>query len=292
GNLLIPVEQEMLLAGAREVFANIASDLIRRYANPSSLLTDKGAKWVAETAVAMMMQSYVEGRDPGLVIDGLLTRMVDHLRGQADNLAQQVGGAELKELLRPQLTAIANDVKRLLVEAQPDAQTVTVDATSTDDRCTYFLSLVWNFKGGTYTGMLDIKCGEGEPDQVRTVNVTSVAVAPGEAGAVTAQAVATSGGVLPLAAGDVNGIAPVQPDGAGEPPAVIAAGQATFSFTAASPRRDTDYPFRARITSIPEVGGLVGEGRGVVTVVNVAPEITEVRPGALSARPGEQFDLS
>lgn len=292
GNLLIPIEQEMLLAGAREAFASIASDLIRRYANPSSLLTDKGAKWVAETAVSMMMQSYVEGRDPGLVIDGLLTRMVDHLRSHADNLAQQVGGAELKELLRPHLTAIANDVKRLLVEEQPDAQSVTVESTSTDDRCNYFLSLTWSFKGGTYIGMLDIQCGEGPPDQIRTVSVASVAVAPGEAGAVTAQAIATTGSAFPLATGDVNGIAPVQAPGVGEPAAVIAANQATFNFTAATPRHDDEYPFRARVTTIPEVGGFVGEGRGIVTVVNVPPEITELRPGALSARPGEQFDLS
>lgn len=291
GNLMVAVESEMLLVGFRQILASIASDLIRRYANPASGLTDKGAKWVAETAVAMMMQSYVEGRDPGLIIDGLLTRMVDHLQGHADNLAQAIGGAELKLLLKPHLTAIADDVKRALVEAQPDAQTVTLDASSTDDACHYFLSLVWNFKGGSYRGVLTIRCGDPAQDGIERVNAVGAAVDPGARGTITAEALSQLGVPIPLAAAAVTGVAPVQAAGAGEPPAVIAARQATFDFVADDPRHDEDYPYRAQVTTIAEVGSLVGIARGVVTVRNVAPEIIEMRPAAASAAPGDRLVL-
>lgn len=289
GNLSAAVQREMLMVGFRQVMAGIASDLIKRYANPADFLTDKGAKWVAETAVKLMMEAYVEGRDPGLIIDGLLTRMVDHLKSQVDGLAKSVGGPELALLLKPQLEGIATEVKKLLVEAQPDGQTVWIE--STVDDCTHFLYLVWNFKGGTYNATMTIRCGPRQPDSIRRVEATSITLEPGAAGAVTAQALSQLGVPLPLATATVVGIAPVPPAGSGEPAAVIATGQATFNFAAANPRRDADFPYDVDLLTSDVTGRLAGKGRGVVTVANVAPSIDATTPAEASAEPGRILSL-
>jgi hypothetical protein len=291
GNMIAGVRTEMLLAGFRQILASVAADLISRYANPTGALTDKGAKWVAETAVKLMMEAYVEGRDPGLIIDGLLTRMVDHLRGHADNLAQSVGGPALKEALKPHLTAIANDVKAALVEAQPDGQTVTVDASTADGDCSHFLYLAWNFKGGSYNGRLVIRCGPQRSDWISRVDVTTVALEPGEAGAINAQAFSQLGVPMPLGAATITGVSPVPPVGSGEPNAVLAGAVATFNFAAANPRRDADFDNMVRLTTTAVVGTLMDVGHGKVTVLNVAPTIEGIAPGGASARPGERLEL-
>ncbi|HRP07646.1 MAG TPA: hypothetical protein PLL69_04080 [Gemmatimonadales bacterium] len=289
GNLIATVQREMLMVGFRQTLAVIASDLIRRYANPAGYLTDKGAKWVAETAVKLMMEAYVEGRDPGLIIDGLLGRMVDHLKSQAEALATSVGGPELALALKPRLTAIANDVKKLLVEAQPDGQTVTIEASGDD--CSHFLYLFWNFKGGSYVGRLAIRCGPRQPDSIRRIDVTNLAIEPGAAGAVAARALSQLGVPMPLAAATVTGIAPVPPAGSGEPVAVVGGRTATFNVTAADPRRDGDFPFDAELVTDDATGRLTGKGRGTVTVVNVGPGIESTTPAEVTADPGEMLSL-
>ena len=188
GNMTIGIQQQALLAGFRQAAAAIASDLISRYANPAGYFTDKGAKWIAQQAVKLMMQSYVEGKDPGLIVDGLLTDMVSYLQGHAGTLAQTVGGPQLKQALKPLLKQIAGDVTKALVEEQPSTQTIQVSAYNAADDCTHFLIVWWQFKGGAYRGVLTVTCGPTPRDVISNVTATSPAVEPGAAGVVVAQA--------------------------------------------------------------------------------------------------------
>ena len=291
GNLASEVSRDMLLMGFRQTMASIATDLILRYANPTGYLTDEGAKWVAETGVRLMMEAYVEGKDPGLIIDGLLTRMVDHLRGHAETLAGTVGGDALKEALKPQLTQMADAVKKELVEAQPDGQTVDVTGADNGNGCTHFLQIIWNFKGGTYRGNLTVTCGRPPSDWISRVPVANATVEPGEVGAMTAQALSQLGVPMPLATATSTGIAAVQSAGAGEPAAVLAGPLATFDFTAAEPRADRTYDVSVNLLTDASTGRMAGVGRGTITVKNVAPEAGTVAPGAVSAKPGEDLDL-
>ncbi|MEZ4377698.1 MAG: hypothetical protein R3B35_05375 [Gemmatimonadales bacterium] len=291
GNLASEVSRDMLLMGFRQTMASIATDLILRYANPAGYLTDKGAKWVAETAVRLMMEAYVEGKDPGLIIDGLLTRMVDHLKGHAETLAGAVGGDALKEALKPQLTQIAGDVTKLMVEAQPDGQTVDVTGADNGNGCTHFLQIIWNFKGGTYRGNLTVTCGRPPSDWISRVSVANATVEPGEAGSVTAQALSQLGVPMPLATATSTGIAAVQSAGAGEPAAVLAGPLATFDFKAAEPRADKGYDVAVNLITDASTGRMAGLGRGTITVKNVAPETGTITPGAISAKPGDDLDL-
>jgi hypothetical protein len=291
GNLASEVSRDLLLMGFRQTMASIATDLVLRHANPAGYLTDKGAKWVAETAVRLMMEAYVEGKDPGLIIDGLLTRMVDHLKGHAETLAGTVGGDALKEALKPQLTQIAGEVTKQLVEAQPDGQTVDVTGADNGNGCTHFLQIIWNFKGGTYRGNLTITCGRPPADWISRVSVANATVEPGEAGSVTAQALSQLGVPMPLATATSTGIAAVQSAGAGEPVAVLAGPLATLDFTAAEPRADRAYDVSVNLLTDASTGRMAGLGRGTITVKNVAPEAGTITPGAVPVKPGEDLDL-
>lgn len=297
GNLASAVSRNMLLMGFRQTIAAIASDLVSRYGNPvvylGGRLSDEGAKWVAQTAVKLMIEGYVEGRDPGLIIDGLLTRMVDHLKGHAETLAGNVGGDQLKEALKPVLGRLADDVKAQLVEAQPDAQTVDVTAADDGSGCTHYLQITWSFKGGTYRAFLTIRCGNPSSDWIGGVNIAGATVEPGEAGNVTAQALSQLGVPMPLATATSSGIAPVQAAGAGEPAAAGLPGNtASFPFTAATPRADLVYDVQVNLLTTDLVGRLSGLGRGRITVKNVAPTVPDRAPEEIAAAPGDWLELS
>ena len=115
------------------------------------------------------------------------------------NQAATAMGDALKEALKPQLTQIAGDVTKLLVEAQPDGQTVDVTGADNGNGCTHFLQIIWNFKGGTYRGNLTVTCGRPPSDWISRVSVANATVEPGEAGSVTAQALSQLGVPMPLA---------------------------------------------------------------------------------------------
>lgn len=296
GNLAAEVSRAMLLMGFRQTIAAIATDLIARYGNPvvylGGRLSDEGAKWVAQTAVKLMIEGYVERRDPGLIIDGLLTRMVDHLQGHTEKLAGAVGGDALKQALKPALERLANEVKAELVEVQPDGQTVNVTAADDGEGCTHFLQVNWNFKGGHYDAFLTVRCGNPPSDWIGSTTLSNAIVEPGEAGSVVARALSQLGVAMPLATATSTGIAPVQAAGAGEPAAAGLPGNAaTFPFTAASPRADRDYDVQVNLMTTDVVGRLAGLARGRITVKNVAPTIPDRDPGEVSAEPGDWLAL-
>jgi len=279
--------RERLGAAAREVLADIATDLISRFANPASLLTDKGAKYVVSVAVKLMIEHYVEGRDPGLIIDGLLENMVDYLTRQAQDLVK-AAGPELSREIKALLETIAAEVKTLITERLSDVETISAEASS--DHCTYRLEVTWPQQDGGYRGLFDKRCGRR--NFIETVVVNAPAVAPGQGGEVTAQALNEDGVPLPLADASITGLAAVMPDGSAEPAALIAGGTATFKFQAARPRRDGRYPVRVTLTTDAATGRLRGQGTDSVVVENVAPRIESTMPGGAGAEPGRMLELT
>lgn len=291
GNLAASLKQEMLWMGFRQAMSDAATKLILKYASPAGYLSDAGSKFVAETAVKLMMEAYVEGKDPGLIIDGLLSKLVDRLVGQGVSLGDSVGGTALKYALKPGLEALAKQVKAVMIEAQPPAQTADVTAADNGNGCTHFWQVTWQFQGGTYRGHLVVRCGNPPPDWMSRVDVTRTSVEPGDAGTVTAKALSQLKVPMPLARATSTGIASVQNPGLGEPAAVIAGAQADFNFVTARPRADKDYDVQVNLITGPPVTRMAGLGRGVITVKNVMPEMSTITPGTLSAEPGEDLDL-
>lgn len=291
--LSVAITQGALVRGIREGVAAVAAELISRYANPTSFLTDAGAKWVAEQGIKLMLESYVAGRDPGQIIDGQLTRMVQYLQGNANLLAGSIGGPALQQALKPELEQMAADLTTALVELQPEPQWVRIYATNDAEDCTQELYVDWSMKGGIYTVLFTIKCGKQQNDFLRSVRLTPETVEPGAAGKVTAQALSQLGVPLPLTSATITGVAPVMAPGSAEPVAVIAGNLATFNFTAGDPRADKDYPNSVNVTANPAGVTLSGVGRGgKVTVLNVGPKLESVAPASAEAAPGERLELN
>lgn len=291
GNLAMAIRADIGWAGFREILADVAGQLIRRYANPTALLTDAGAKWVADQALKVILQEYVAGRDPGLIVDGLLADMVKHLQGKAQLLARTLGGPALEQALKPHLTQIANDVKALILEQHPDVQSVRIDVSDETTDCQHSLDLAWHFKGGQYRAVLTIRCGPSQPDHVASVVINAPTLKPGEAGMVTVSALNQLGSAFPLSAATITGLGAVMPDGSSEPAAAITGTTATFAFTAAQPRGDGAYPLSVRIVTDRSTGLLTGLNTAVVTVLNVAPVLQSVTPSGAEADPGEMLEL-
>ena len=286
------VREDALVMGLRAIVAQIASDLILKHAKPFDVLKDKGAQWVAETAATLMLQAYVEGKDPGLIIDGLLGRMVDYLKKQAGTLVdQQAGNAIVAGAVKQLLNLIAKDLKALLVEKFPSEQWVRVE-TGGEEECSHALHISWDLKGGQYRAVFTAKCGKQQPDWVASVVVTAPSVKPGEAGTVTVQALNQLGVAFPLSNATINGLAAVMPDGSAEPKAAVAGRTATFNYTAAKPRRDGTYALVINVVTDNSTGLLTGNENVTVMVENVPPTIESVTPGDASAEPGQQLQLN
>ena len=288
--LAVRIERETLVSGIQELVADVAKELIKRYANPSELLTDKGAKFVVDLAVKLLIEEYIQGKDPGLIIDGLLANLVDHLKGHADTLAKNVGGPALQQALKPVLEKLAKEVKALITEKLPDEKSVRADASS--ERCTWSLDINSNPKTGRYQSVYSQRCGPQSDSISRFVITVPKGLKPGEAGQVTAQALNRLGAPFPLASATITGLAAVMSDGSGEPAAVLAGNKATFNFTVARPRRDTTYPIRVNVVTDKSVGSLTGTGNDNVVVLNVPPTIESVAPDSAGAEPDETIELN
>lgn len=275
--------------GVREVAANITQELVTRYANPSSLLTDKGAQFVADTAVKLMIDHYLRGQDPGTTIEGLKTQLVDHLQSQASELVKGIGGDNLGDALAatldPYLKDLANDVKSLLSDVKPDAQSGQSSASS--DECTWLFSVNWSPTSSNFSAIFDKRCGE--LDEVPTLTPVIPTVKPDDKGAaITIQMFDHSGVAYPLASAAISGLSAIT--GAADPvPARKNASTFEVVFDVKKPLADRDggYPLVITATTPPSLGNKSGRWNGPITVLNVAPKITNVQVTKLEGDPGD-----
>jgi hypothetical protein len=284
---------ETFLNGVEAAAAAGVKQLIKKYANPSGLFTDKGAQFVVDLAVQMMVEQYVEGKDPGLIIDGVLNKLVDKLKDQAGMLTKSIGGDKLNQALnqalKPNLDKMAKDIKALLTEKLPEEEDVRADAST--DKCSWSLAISYSPRSGSYRAVYNQLCGP-QRDRIARLLITSPKnLNPGDTGQVTVQAISQLGTPFPLASATIDGLAAVMADGSVEPTATIAGNTATFKFTVAKPRHDQGYPIHLKVVTDKSVGALTGVGDDSVEVVNVAPVVKSVTASGASARPGEPMNL-
>ena len=166
--------------------------------------------------------------------------------GRSPSLVSELGlsSDEAKALA----TALENEAKGLDRELADKLKPITITQSGTAGECQIQYSATLDLKNNRYHVNFDKYCGERGPD-VPTATVTTVSVNPGDAAALTAQAVNYLGTAYPLTGATVTGLAAVMADGSAEPAAVIVGGTATFNFTAAKPRKDGDYPVTVNLTT-------------------------------------------
>ena len=284
------IRSDALGTGISTAIADVVKKLVKKFANPGDLLTDKGAKFVVDLAVQLMIEEFVEGRDPQLLIDALLARLVDHLKGHVETLAGNVGGLPLRQQLKPYLDQLAKEVKALITEEMPAE--ITVRAETSSSQCTWALVIAYTPQNGRYRALYSQECGP-KADAISKVEIkVEKTYKPGEGGKVTARALNHLGVAFPLASATITGLAAVQPDGTGEPDAAIVGGTATFGFTVASPRKDQPYSIRVTLVTDKSVGALTGTASAVVLVDNVLPKIQSISVKEAGADPGELLELS
>ena len=184
-------------------------------------------------------------------------------------------------------TALENEAKGLDRELADKLKPITITQSGTAGDCQIQYSATLDLKNNRYHVNFDKYCGERGPD-VPTATVTTVSVNPGDAAALTAQAVNYLGTAYPLTGATVTGLAAVMADGSAEPAAVIVGGTATFNFTAAKPRKDGDYPVTVNLTTFD---GKTARWDGKVTVNNVGPTVSSVDPSEVKADPGETMSI-
>jgi hypothetical protein len=254
-----------------------------------ALFDDAAAKWVAETAVQLMLEEYVEGKDPGLIIDGLLGRMVDYLKKQGSDALKKATNEAIATALKPVLDKIAKAIKSEIQEQFPSEQWVRAELS--DEDCIQALHISWEFKGGGYRAVLTIHCGPNDPDAISAIVIKLQPVKPGEASSVTVQVLNQLKVPFPLGSATIIGLAAVMPDGSPEPNAAIAGRMAVFAFTAAKPRRDGKFPLTITVTTDKSTGGLTGKQTVDLEVVNVEPTIESVTGASASAEPGDELQV-
>ncbi|MGH7584432.1 MAG: hypothetical protein ACREL5_14525, partial [Gemmatimonadales bacterium] len=284
-----PLRDDGPLGDLEKALSEIATQLMVGHAGAHGALTQSGGLWASEMAVKTMMEGYVAGREPAAMVAAAVDAAQQHLEGETGSF--QGSADDLHAELEARYRTIAADVLHALADPRPDPQSVSVSTMGADSSCTHSLTITSTLHGGRYQGVFSVDCGSQAGRWISAVDGTDPVVEPGQAGAVVAQAFDQYHNPMPLSAALSHGIAPVRVDGSGEPNAVLGAAKATFNFVAALPRRQGVYPVTLALASDKATGLLRGDGRGTITVVNVAPEMERADPPGTIAAPGQLMVL-
>ncbi len=264
-----------------------ATRVIAAFLQPTALLTDEGARLVAEATVAEGLRQHLRGAEQSSWLNGFVQRIAAQIAGKPRFTASTLTGADLEVALSLQVLRILEMFQREVVQSRPGSESLRWEYVDAANDCTHSLDLFWTFFGGRFRATLEVRCGQPPGDVISRVAVTvPPPQPPGGGGAVTITAFNQHGTPFPLDQAEVEGLADVMPDGSGEPKAVIAGATATFNFTIGKPRRDADFPIQLRIWTTPASGGFSTRARATISVYNVSPDILDVTPDTLRADPG------